>query len=316
MTTLHHCAVLGDPIDHSLSPVLHMAAYDVLGLDDWRYERIQVPANGLASLLQNLDASWRGLSLTMPLKRTVGIYGTYRDYWSSALAVANTAILHWDSVDPRTNLPQLDLYNTDVEGIVRALRHAAQESGRVLPRYGRALILGNGNTAASALAACTELSITQVTIAARRPEASEELERLARNHGIDIHVISLSADPQVLLEALIDADITISTIPGAGAQPVADVLDASGEHVHGMLLDVIYGAGFSTLRDAYTRAGGQFVDGREMLLYQAIAQVVLMTGHDGQQARDAENKAWDAATLEAAMRRALYNERSAADTNR
>ena len=63
------CAVLGDPIDHSLSPVIHRAAYAELGLD-WEYDAVAVPAGGLAGFVEGLDpAQWRGLSLTMPLKR-------------------------------------------------------------------------------------------------------------------------------------------------------------------------------------------------------------------------------------------------------
>jgi len=59
-------AVLGHPIAHSLSPVLHRAAYAELGLD-WEYERIDVTGDSLAPFLDSLDATWAGLSLTMPL---------------------------------------------------------------------------------------------------------------------------------------------------------------------------------------------------------------------------------------------------------
>ena len=57
------CAVLGDPVEHSLSPVLHRAAYAELGLD-WSYDAVRVPAGGLAAYVEGLDADWRGLSLT------------------------------------------------------------------------------------------------------------------------------------------------------------------------------------------------------------------------------------------------------------
>ena len=62
--------MLGSPIEHSLSPTLHHAAYAHLGLN-WSYERVEVDVHGLASFVHGLDAAWRGLSLTMPLKAAV-----------------------------------------------------------------------------------------------------------------------------------------------------------------------------------------------------------------------------------------------------
>jgi len=64
-------AVLGSPIAHSLSPVLHRAAYAALGLDDWTYTAIECDEAGLPALLASRDRQWAGLSLTMPLKRVV-----------------------------------------------------------------------------------------------------------------------------------------------------------------------------------------------------------------------------------------------------
>src|SRR5919199_6153803 len=64
-------AVLGSPIGHSLSPVLHRAAFAALGLEDWDYTALECDEAALPGLLADLDDSWRGLSLTMPLKRAV-----------------------------------------------------------------------------------------------------------------------------------------------------------------------------------------------------------------------------------------------------
>jgi hypothetical protein len=63
-------AVLGSPIAHSQSPALHTAAYAALGLD-WQYDAVEVTGATLADFVASRDASWRGLSLTMPLKRDV-----------------------------------------------------------------------------------------------------------------------------------------------------------------------------------------------------------------------------------------------------
>ena len=70
MCEIFHCAVLGDPISHSLSPVLHNAAYKALGLTNWQYSKEKVSETELADFILKLDDSWKGLSLTMPLKKS------------------------------------------------------------------------------------------------------------------------------------------------------------------------------------------------------------------------------------------------------
>lgn len=112
MTGRRRAAVLGSPIGHSLSPVLHRAAYAALGLD-WSYEAIDVDEAGLAGFLDGLDESWAGLSLTMPLKRTVipllhGLSPT-----AAAVDAVNTVLLHGDGRRIGDN--------TDVAGMVAAL---------------------------------------------------------------------------------------------------------------------------------------------------------------------------------------------------
>ena len=108
------CAVLGDPIDHSLSPAIHGAAYRALGLEGWRYDAVQVPNGGLAGFLEGLDpAEWRGLSLTAPLKREAVPLLTSYDEWVAATGGCNTVLLEPDGT--RHGL------NTDVTGALMVL---------------------------------------------------------------------------------------------------------------------------------------------------------------------------------------------------
>ena len=94
------CAVLGDPIGHSLSPVIHRAAYDALGLDGWEYDAVQVPAGGLAAFVDGLDPDeWRGLSLTMPLKREAVPLLDTEDDWVRLTSVCNTVVLDPDGAN-------------------------------------------------------------------------------------------------------------------------------------------------------------------------------------------------------------------------
>lgn len=284
----HRCAVLGKPIAHSLSPVLHMAAYRRLALSDWQYLRHEVDAAGLEELLSSLDPSWAGLSLTMPLKRTVMPFGTPSDTWSSTLQVANTAVLDWTGA---AEAPTISLYNTDVQGISKALgtelaRLDTDAAGSSTPTLSRsdghvqvhtAMILGSGNTASSALAACSELGAEQVVVCARHPERAAQLSMLAERLGIGMQVRTLSQ----ALSAVDGQDVTISTLPAHAADGIADELSNQARHGDlGLLLDVVYDPRPSRLMTAWRDKGARAIGGEMMLLYQAIPQVALMTGID------------------------------------
>ncbi|MGN0109991.1 MAG: shikimate dehydrogenase family protein, partial [Bifidobacterium sp.] len=295
--TGNQCAVLGKPIRHSLSPTLHQAAYRALGLaDTWSYHRYEIDEDHLGLFLSGLDSSWRGLSLTMPLKRTIQPYGIPSNMWARRLAVANTVVFDWDEPGipgPARDhgLPLMRLYNTDVDGIDLAIRHAWQTAGTDMQYKGRdmrALVIGNGNTAMSAIAALSQLSspegapVRHITVAARHPEHNADIVALAEHRdsgrlsdiGIDVDIIALDR----VLEIIADCDIVISTLPSRAADPIADAMDEAGATAHGTLLDVAYDPRPSALHRAWSQAGGLSVGGEDMLLYQAIGQVCLMTG--------------------------------------
>lgn len=234
-------AVLGSPIDHSKSPVLHRAAYAALGLP-WQYDAIDVPAGQLAQFKASLDAQWRGLSLTMPLKEEV--LDLLDDCSERALRTrsANTVV-----IDGGRWLGS----NTDISGMVRAL----QEKGAA----GRsASIIGAGATARSAVAAAADLGVERVRIWARRPEAAVALIPLAESFG-------LSA--QMVADADLSADVVFSTVP-ANAAP-----DGVGA---GYLLDAIYAPWPPPLTRRWDAS--RCATGLDLLLWQAVAQVEAMTG--------------------------------------
>ena len=106
------CGVLGDPIAHSLSPLLHRAAYDACGLE-WEYDAHRVPAGGLAAFVDGLDASWRGLSVTAPLKREAAERADEVSPMVIRAGVANT-LVHADG--------RWFADNTDVPGAAAAIR--------------------------------------------------------------------------------------------------------------------------------------------------------------------------------------------------
>ena len=192
------CAVLGSPIAHSLSPVLHRAAYAELGLD-WEYEAREVREEELAGFLDGLDAEWRGLSLTMPLKRAVVPLLDEMSERAVQAAAANTVVL--DRAGDRLRRVG---HNTDIPGAAAALREAYAG----LPV--RAVVLGGGATAASALLGLADLGCTDATLLVRdEARAAETLAAVARHPQPPTVTVGRLGDP------VGPADVLVSTIPVA-----------------------------------------------------------------------------------------------------
>jgi shikimate dehydrogenase len=165
-------AVLGHPIEHSLSPVLHRAAYAELGLD-WEYDRIDMTGDQLAGFLDGLDGSWAGLSLTMPLKLDVLALLHEVDPVAASTRSVNTVVLR---AGRRVG------HNTDVAGIVSSVRGAT--AAGALPGRPSATVLGAGATARSAIAALAEMGVSTVSVLARRPDAADDLRAAAHAVGV------------------------------------------------------------------------------------------------------------------------------------
>ncbi len=248
------CGVLGSPIGHSLSPRLHRAAYAALGLD-WEYDAYEVCEDELAGFLEDLDDSWRGLSLTMPLKRAVmPLLDSVSDR-AEMSGAANTVVLEEG---------RRQGHNTDIQGVSAAL----------LERYGGPVgsvtVLGGGATAASVLLGLADLGCSRATMAVRdRGRASETLAAVAR------HPSPPDLEVAVLGEDLPAADVLVSTIPATGQD--AGVL-ALVEGVR-VVFDVVYDPWPTPLAVRAEQRGLVVVTGLDLLVHQAAAQIELMTGH-------------------------------------
>lgn len=256
MTAAAHrrAAVLGHPVAHSLSPVLHRAAYAALGLTEWRYDAIDVTEDGLADFVAGLDESWAGLSLTMPLKQTVIPLLDHVEPLAEVVGAVNTVLFQG-----RTLVGA----NTDVHGIVAAL-------GLDRP-ITSAAVLGAGATASSTLAALAQLGCTSPVVYVRSVARAGGLMRAAHRMGVTPVYRTLEVAPTEIGRA----DVVVSTLPPHAADPLAAQLD----HAEGVLLDVAYDPRPTALSVAWAAAGGAVVGGEQMLLHQAAEQVRLMTGH-------------------------------------
>jgi shikimate dehydrogenase len=251
-------AVLGSPIAHSKSPALHRAAYEVLGLA-WSYRAIEVPYGDLGTFLHDLDDSWRGLSLTMPLKNEVLPLLDARSDLVERVGAANTVLLTGG---------QRAGFNTDVAGIVEAFREVGVTALESVQ------LLGAGATAASVLAAAAELGAERVSVSARDPEKARSLEPLAADLGV-----ALTIRPMGMMDrSMIIPSAVISTLPGGTDAGMSYPDPIRAESV---LLDVAYEPWPSTLAQTWLDAGGTVVSGLQMLLHQAVAQVrIFVTGEE------------------------------------
>ncbi len=263
--------MLGSPISHSLSPALHQAAYHELGLSDWSYDRIELDAESFPGWFAGLDESWRGLSLTMPLKEVASGLVDRCSPAATATGAVNTVTWVDDSYGQRRSMGD----NTDVHGIVQALSSAG------LGRSQTACVLGSGATARSAVAALAQLGTERITLLARSPERTQPALDLAASLGVSAAHASLGR-----LDLLGGADVVISALPVGAADPFAQGLREGGLDANaftdraGILLDVVYQPWPTALGSAWESSGGLAIGGFEMLLHQAAAQVQLMTGRE------------------------------------
>ncbi|MDR1188180.1 MAG: hypothetical protein LBK95_12120 [Bifidobacteriaceae bacterium] len=204
---LKRAAVLGSPIAHSLSPALHRAGYQALGLENWAYEAIEMTSERLPDWLASLGPEWKGLSLTMPLKRTVLELVDHVQPLARMAGGANTVLF-----TPAGTVGA----NTDVHGIVAAVREVAPER-----QFRSATVLGGGATAASALAALAELDLRNPRVYVRSTARSRPMLEAAARMGVEPQLRKLRDD-----RPPIDwpADLTISTLPSHAADALAQDL--------------------------------------------------------------------------------------------
>lgn len=274
-------AVLGHPVAHSLSPVLHRAAYQALGLEGWTYQALDVDEHELEPFLHDrAGRGWAGWSLTMPLKRVVRPLLVRESDLARDVGAVNTVLVAPDG---------LEGYNTDVHGIVEAFGECGVTgdtgdtggpggaAGGAGPPARSGVVFGGGATAASAIAALLELGCAEPTVHVRSVHRAGDLVAASERLGVRLRLAPF--EPAAMAASVAGADLVVSTLPAG----VADTLVTGGVAAAAavrrpVLLDVVYDPWPTPLALTWTAAGAPAVGGFVMLAHQAYGQVHLMTG--------------------------------------
>jgi shikimate dehydrogenase len=255
-------AVLGSPISHSLSPAIHAAAYAVMQ-EDWVYERFQVEKEDLSNFLLKSEGSFAGLSLTMPLKERAFELAAVADEISSITKATNTLV--WSGGKWQGS-------NTDVFGISQSL------AGNISGRINKVLILGSGATAVSAITAISQsFPSSRVFLNARNLKKVSELLKFSKALGLR------ARRARFLKSRMLKADVVISTLPSGVLNLVAANFSGLKKFKpRGALLDVAYNPWPSDIAKVWSASGSLVISGKEMLIWQALAQIRIFKSGDVQ----------------------------------
>jgi shikimate dehydrogenase len=262
--------IVGYPLGHSLSPVIHNAGFAALGLDA-RYEAWPTPPEDLAEAVERVrDADFLGLSVTIPHKQAVMAL-------LDEIVPAATAIGSVNTVVKREG--RLVGYNTDKEGFMRPLRRAGCE-----PEGLRALLLGVGGSERAVAYGLAEAGVASIALAGRRPErveaAAAHLESTAPRGVLVERVAWTDAS---LSGAASRADLIVNCTP-VGMRHTPEEQDsplpAAALRPGVWVYDIVYNPLETVLLRLAREAGARTVAGLEMLVYQAAAQQQLWTGRE------------------------------------
>ncbi|MEO8338504.1 MAG: shikimate dehydrogenase [Nitrospirota bacterium] len=257
------CGVIGNPVEHSLSPAIHNAAFQKLGLNfvylAFRVEAIGDAIKGLRAL-----GNFRGASVTIPHKMSAVSYLDSVDPTAGHIGAINT-IVATDGI--------LTGHNTDATGALRALRE-----GRVALEGRHVVMLGSGGAArAIAFALGVETGIERLTILGIDDQERRVLARdLKSKSGMTVQESSL--DEEVVRKVLSDAQVLIHCTP-MGMSPKVHETAVPAALLHGGLtvMDIVYNPRDTQLLKDAKAAGCRTIPGLEMFLHQAATQFELWT---------------------------------------
>ncbi len=257
------CAVIGDPIEHSLSPIIQNAAFNALNIN-CVYTAFKVKSSDVANVLAGIRVlGFLGLNVTMPHKETVIAHVDWIDETVKCLNSINT-IHHKDG--------KLLGYSTDGIGALRALRENGAD-----PHGKRVLILGAGSTARAI--AYTLIQETDELIVLNRTVTEAEKLSEALKHKYDKKVSAGSLSSAVIKEKIRDSNILLNTT-SVGMSPNINQSLVSSNNLKSDLavMDIVYNPRETQLAKDAKAVGAKVVSGVEMLIYQGAAAFEIWTG--------------------------------------
>jgi len=257
------CGVIGDPIEHTLSPTIHNAAFNHLGLD-FVFLAFRVKAAELENAVRGMRGlGIHGLNVTMPHKSTVIAYLDEIDSAVKFLGSANT-ILNKNG--------KLSGFNTDGTGALKALR----ENGAELSEK-KVLLIGAGG-AAKAIAFSLAKEVGELAILNRTAEKAKKLAA-ALGRTLNKKVVGGSLSQDALAKNLRGSDVLINAT-NIGMHPRANQSIVLPQWLRSDLtvMDIVYNPVETKLAKDAKAAGAKVISGVEMLIYQGAASFEIWTG--------------------------------------
>jgi shikimate dehydrogenase len=246
-------AVLGSPVAHSLSPRLHKAAFEFLGIQG-EYEAIDLDVNQLQDFFSTKGNDFDYFSLTMPLKEAVCTLDVNVHSLPALINSGNTLLKNGTS---------WDLMSTDGSGFLKALKHAqviASDS---------TLILGAGGTARAIAQSLNGVS-KNIDVLARSSSRREAIETIIDSSRCEFKSWNSDID-------FADYSLIVNTTPAGAADLLSERITMREDAT---FFDVIYKPWPTVLARKWSDMGGQVINGLELLIYQGIDQLSLLLKQD------------------------------------
>lgn len=255
----HVAGIVGWPVEHSLSPAIHNAAFAAAGLD-WAYVPLPVAPDGLAEALAGLaPLGFRGVNVTMPHKTETAELLEQLSEDARLLRAVNTIVVRGDV---------LEGHNTDAPGFGRFLRRDAGFD----PAGAGALIYGAGGAARACALALARAGVGRITVAARDEARVAPLASIVEALGVPLVVVG----PRDVEGSVADLVVNATPVGAAGAEPAHPALPRLGPGV--LVVDLLYDPPTTDLQRRAREAGATAVGGLGLLLEQAALSFELWTG--------------------------------------
>ncbi len=278
--------LIGYPVAHSLSPVMHNAAFEAIGLD-WSYDLFECEDETQAQeqIARVADGSYLGLNVTMPYKKFAADACDELVQNAYVTQVANVLVKEDD---------KLVGYNTDGDGIVGAFLQK-----KLIVCGSSFLVCGTGAASKAAVEALARSGARRVVVMSRSLESAQNLVEglTAVRLPKTAELVCASYDEALEHMAQVDGIVDGTSLGMKEGDP--SVLPAEGFNSHQVVLDVVYGHGKTALVAAAEAAGATVMDGLEMLIEQAVGTLYIWMRIQGVRTK---------VNVRAVMREAAYAE--------